>query len=242
MNNRSGRRGFTLVELLVVISIIAILIAILLPALTRARAAAQQVACGSNLRQIYLGLLSYSNEFKGWLMPIQGPADNNWPTWSEYLTIQGQVGPANWTAPANYIKNRKVLICPSHERGTIVRGSYGMNSRMGADITGDWSKYTVVVSKFGRPNTNVWYYRLSRTFMPTEMYLVADTSMGVTQNYALTHPSMPTTNVDFRHGSRKAGGAANMLYHDGHVSVLQDEEMVKDSYYYLPWFNRRQFQ
>lgn len=55
-------RAFTLIELLVVIAIIAVLIAILLPALGKARAAARSTACGSNQRQIGLGLLSYLNE------------------------------------------------------------------------------------------------------------------------------------------------------------------------------------
>ena len=54
------RRGFTLVELLVVISIIAILIALLLPALAQARATAQTVACASNLRQLSVGVVEYS--------------------------------------------------------------------------------------------------------------------------------------------------------------------------------------
>ncbi len=59
--------GFTLIELLVVISIIALLIALLLPALGSARAAARQVACGSNLRQNGIGALGFATDFKDWL-------------------------------------------------------------------------------------------------------------------------------------------------------------------------------
>ena len=66
---RSCRRGFTLVELLVVIGIIALLISVLLPALTKARRAARTSACMSNIRQLCMAEIQYVQDNKGRFSP-----------------------------------------------------------------------------------------------------------------------------------------------------------------------------
>jgi prepilin-type N-terminal cleavage/methylation domain-containing protein/prepilin-type processing-associated H-X9-DG protein len=92
-----GSRAFTLVELLVVIGIIAILIAILLPSLNKARAYSKKVNCMSNLRQIGAELMLYSNNSKGWLVPVGGwEADGRT---GRYMSLGTNVAPPlRWPA------------------------------------------------------------------------------------------------------------------------------------------------
>src|SRR5262245_41035860 len=66
--------AFTLVELLVVITIIAVLIAILLPAIEGARSQAKLVLCRGNMRQVFVGDITYQDDFRQW-MPLQAEGE-----------------------------------------------------------------------------------------------------------------------------------------------------------------------
>ena len=94
MSRRSSRTvGFTLVELLVVIGIIAILVSVLLPVLSRARDAAYTTQCLSNLRQMYMADVIYMNRNRNWHLPgwTGLPTNGN-------MVVPAQNGKDIWTS------------------------------------------------------------------------------------------------------------------------------------------------
>ncbi len=92
------RNGFTLVELLVVIGIIALLISILLPALSKARRQAQLVAELSNMRQVGLAVIMFGNDNKG---RLPGGSGNNGPYPHSHDIVRGRLCGYAWDNTAN---------------------------------------------------------------------------------------------------------------------------------------------
>ncbi len=144
--SRRQRTAFTLVELLVVIGIIAVLISILLPALAKARSAAKETQCESNLRQWGMGLQMYCDANKG-LIPgdsnngsKSNPVDliNNYAlSWAatemwfngippmiglpSYYSVNSVV-PATGAEPLPTIGDNSIYICPSATAMAIATG------------------------------------------------------------------------------------------------------------------------
>jgi prepilin-type N-terminal cleavage/methylation domain-containing protein/prepilin-type processing-associated H-X9-DG protein len=133
------RKGFTLIELLVVIAIIAILAAILFPVFARAREAARQSSCVSNLKQLGTALQMYTQDFDE-MLPGAAPYSAPSPYGHWVLAFNNGAGqnvaqpgpfPVDQGALYSYVKNAGVYICPSDVNGRTKRLSYSINAYCG---------------------------------------------------------------------------------------------------------------
>ena len=147
----SLRRGFTLVELLVVIGIIAVLISLLLPSLNKAREAGNQVKCMSNLRSLSQAMIGFTSDHKGY-MPGRAATGS-----TRYLTSGGVTSgtPANGIIEAaDWICwQRKVDPVSGASNASAADGNITFSSiapYLGykpIDTTGDYARANIVAEK-----------------------------------------------------------------------------------------------
>ena len=197
-SNTVRSRGFTLIELLVVIAIIGILAAILFPVFAQARGKARQTACLSNVRQLGMAIMLYTQDRDGVLIPSAhrdpGSNSNRALIWPAYLEP--------------YTRNEGIFVCPGSSTGRYVttwgeRGElpYGLNR----DLEDRASNLPYALSMFDAPASTV---------------CLADSTPGLTGNpdrmrgFQVMADREPGTQSGV--GESHTDGA-NVAFLDGHV-------------------------
>lgn len=117
---RKAAAGFSLLELLVTITIMSVLMAVVVPTLQHARERTKQIQCISNMRQIGVALRGYQNDHKGKYPQVIVDATHNWQTYLADPTLQGIYLSGSILAPdgAGESKFKTSFLCP-----TIVKRS-----------------------------------------------------------------------------------------------------------------------
>jgi prepilin-type processing-associated H-X9-DG protein/prepilin-type N-terminal cleavage/methylation domain-containing protein len=205
-----ARKAMTLVELLVVIAIVGALVALLLPAVQAARASARSTECKSNLRQIGIALLQYSNSHQGrfpeW---YHAGADRSW-----IYTL------------APYMENVDAIrICPddpqADERLSARGTSYVINDLLAADVPG-------AVRNIARLKAT------SRTIVVME----GANSRGIDPKYDHAHAAQWFSELNISWGlvdeavhkdiqPDRHAKTANYLYVDGHVDSIPATQIAQ---------------
>ncbi|MEQ8317481.1 MAG: prepilin-type N-terminal cleavage/methylation domain-containing protein [Phycisphaerales bacterium] len=202
------RRGFTLIEILVVIAIIAVLLGVLLPVLAGARDAGRAAVCLSNLRQAHLICAQYADEYDGF-GPAIGQPYAALPNWALVVQTEAKGGAGRaGTGPGEVFEESGILVCPAcqAQTGERMTRTYAMNATGLAGQPGDAGDYDA------RP-TSIRFNLVSR---PAETPLLVDaapTPPGPGQP-----PRTRTASViDFRQDSHVAQRLG--LWHGGRASA-----------------------
>ncbi|MEI6500509.1 MAG: DUF1559 domain-containing protein [Armatimonadota bacterium] len=211
------RKGFTLIELLVVIAIIAILAAILFPVFAKAREKARQTTCLSNMKQLGLGFMMYSQDY-----------DETFPGWKISGGCSGAGTAVMWKHVIfPYVKNSQMYKCPS--------SMWSMNPTCGwytaeANAMNLGTSYGMSDCPDGGGGASV--LTSGSIIRPAELMLIGE---GATPWRPVSEALGCGTN-----GPDVHNGGVNINFYDGHAKWLQRSRAFGTKAYvttYLPWRN-----
>ncbi|MFA5292454.1 MAG: prepilin-type N-terminal cleavage/methylation domain-containing protein [Phycisphaerae bacterium] len=207
-------RGFTLVELLVVISIIAMLLAVLMPAMKKARQQAQKVVCSSNMRQMGVALQCYLQD-----------SDTRLPDSScHHLDDPNQY----WLKIlSKYLKQDLLFKCPSDTARDFIDWDKPLESQ------GDkrWSSFALnalLDSKCDRPDKyNKGKYNRTRMIPKPQYCIYVSESLSSWTAVDHIHPEQWFYNIKLAKGQiawDRHSKKSNYLFADGHAEMLKFED------------------
>jgi len=192
--NKARPFDFTLLELLIVIAIIAVLASMLLPALGKSREMGKRILCGSNMKNVGLGIIMYTND------------------WNTYTPVAWD-GNTSWTKKIydEYVKGKAIIFqCPSGNIATI-----------SPDFSSNWDKtYGMFYSNSGSPfyGMGSWLTYVKTTqFIPISQHVMLTDTINLSdtllrQCYTVGSNQAYNSKIQLRHLK-----ASNMFFADGHM-------------------------
>jgi prepilin-type N-terminal cleavage/methylation domain-containing protein len=233
----SRRPGFTLVELLVVIGIIAVLIGVLLPSLSRARRAANRVACLNNLKQLHAAIVMYCNDNGGWFptcaYPANGVSDaqmqDDWIYWeanrnlddspiARYVGTGGDKLKQLLRCPEDTFEGRKPALGISPGQGPYLY-SYAINEYVGRNLIANAVLSRTKLHQWRPPSLKI---------LITESNIFTGPLWGFFMPLSHRHGSSVSRNTGLTIGAN-----ASTVFMDGHADGI-DEDFSNDLFQSQP--------
>ncbi|NUQ01203.1 MAG: DUF1559 domain-containing protein, partial [Armatimonadetes bacterium] len=194
--------AFTLIELLVVIAIIAILAAILFPVFAKAREKARQSSCQSNLKQIGVAVMQYTQDYDE-RYPHNEPNSGTPP---QRMSWSGRVYP--------YVKNDQLFRCPSRSAAAL---SYSVN-----DSVSNWNPGRAM-AEITAP-AEVIYTADSVATNKYTLNSAIDTTSSVDW---IMHAPYETTTYTWTPPHERHNDGANFVFCDGHVKWMRADQTYR---------------
>lgn len=241
--NTKRSRAFSLIELLLTISIIATLFTLILPAINAARENARTRQCQANLKQIHLAFSSYARDFRDYI-----PTPDNGLSWVSAIANQGYLGAPQRKAPfitqdtTNLFSVRWIPFkCPSETPRPIIGATIEYNGTPATCWDNDFlpTSYAMNISVIPRSKPGAYLYGQPRArwaagtpaVSPSEARFLADSKHwkwgSVIPYYSSSIDTFPGDRNgyfdQYFHGFRHNGSQnlSNFAYMDGHVDARE---------------------